>query len=146
MISDVLSDAIREIKRYQNEMPDSYEDIRPEIDTVTTVMNNLRAYLDNPNPEGRPMVLPSIDQLLFCPNCGNQHIDKPQPEKGWDNPPHRSHECQFCKNDLGEPFVWRLADVATNGVREIKTKGKLDQDAAPQYIRELRASVVLSEE
>src|SRR5215475_10184563 len=61
-----------------------------------------------------------IDMILFCPQCGRQHIDEPQPEKSWDNPPHRSHECQQCGH------VWRPADVPTNGVAEIKTKGQHD--------------------
>jgi hypothetical protein len=61
-----------------------------------------------------------VDMLLFCPRCLAQHIDRPQPEKGWDNPPHRSHECQACGH------VWRPADVATNGVDRIETCGKRD--------------------
>jgi len=66
-----------------------------------------------------------IDLLLFCPACGLQHIDQPQPEKNWDNPPHRSHECQGCGH------VWRPADVATNGVAAIQTKGTRDGSPAP---------------
>lgn len=70
-----------------------------------------------------------IDMLLFCPRCDYQHVDAPQPEKGWDNPPHRSHECQHCG------CIWRPADVATNGVRSITTRGKADNwmaaNAAP---------------
>jgi hypothetical protein len=52
-----------------------------------------------------------------------QHIDEPQPHKDWTNPPHRSHECQHCGT------VWRPADVPTNGVRRIATKGKRDTAA-----------------
>lgn len=61
-----------------------------------------------------------VDMLLYCPECFEQHIDKPQPDKNWDNPPHRSHECQVCDH------VWRPADVPTNGVTSIKTKGQRD--------------------
>lgn len=68
-----------------------------------------------------------INMLLFCPHCSEQHIDDPQPEKGWDNPPHRSHECQFCG------WVWRPADVATYGVAQITTEGKRDGSARPRY-------------
>lgn len=71
--------------------------------------------------------LKPIDILLFCPQCGEQHVDEPQLEKGWDNPPHKSHECQFCG------WVWRPADVPTNGVLTIRTKGKVDKSARPRY-------------
>jgi hypothetical protein len=87
-----------------------------------------------------------IDMVLHCPNCGAQHIDGPmtdaqyserlhesswwecggdKPER-WTNPPHRSHQCHACKGPDGKPFVWRPADVATNGVEAVKTRGKDD--------------------
>jgi hypothetical protein len=71
-----------------------------------------------------------IDMLLYCPHCAEQHVDLPQPEKGWDNPPHRSHECQACG------WVWRPADMPTNGVAAIKTKGKLDKGTQPKRLFE----------
>lgn len=61
-----------------------------------------------------------IDLIIFCPRCGNQHIDQEQPEKGWNNPPHKSHQCHFCH------FIWRVADVPTNGVAYLETAGKSD--------------------
>jgi predicted RNA-binding Zn-ribbon protein involved in translation (DUF1610 family) len=77
-----------------------------------------------------------IDMILHCPNCGLQHIDAPEDERdepihegdqvtdtvvvGWDNPPHRSHLCHGCGH------IWRPADVPTNGVEYITTKGKND--------------------
>lgn len=85
-----------------------------------------------------------IDMVLFCPKCGTQHIDAPEtdaqytvrlhesswwecggdkPER-WTNPPHRSHLCHGCKN------IWRPADVPTNGVLAVKTKGKNDSPIA----------------
>lgn len=86
---------------------------------------------------------PPIDIILHCPNCGMQHIDERKqctmgvgcteasacyanvhgcPEKcdAWDNPPHRSHLCHECGH------IWRPADVCTNGVAHIETKGKND--------------------
>jgi predicted RNA-binding Zn-ribbon protein involved in translation (DUF1610 family) len=79
-----------------------------------------------------------IDMLIFCPNCGEQHIDAPEDWESygyrveaaqaegrvigarWDNPPHRSHKCGNCGH------IWRHADVPTNGVRAIETKGRAD--------------------
>lgn len=59
-----------------------------------------------------------IDMILFCPLCYYQHVDEPKGE--WKNPPHRSHSCKQCG------WVWRPADVPTNGVKEIKTQGQHD--------------------
>jgi Zn-finger nucleic acid-binding protein len=72
-----------------------------------------------------------IDMVLFCPKCHAQHIDRDEAKgmlafdvaaygEPWRNPPHRSHLCHDCG------FVWRPADVPTNGVRAIKTRGKRD--------------------
>lgn len=73
-----------------------------------------------------------IDMVLFCPNCGKQHIDAPEYMLGqqvdvsdhaawdWTNPLHRSHLCHKCGT------IWRPADVPTNGVASIKTAGKKD--------------------
>lgn len=59
-----------------------------------------------------------IDMIIFCPKCGMQHVDAPS--GSWENPPHKSHLCHGCN------WVWRHADVPTNGVAEIATTGKND--------------------
>ena len=61
-----------------------------------------------------------IPMVLFCPACGRQHVDAPNPAEGWDNPPHRSHKCGACAH------VWRPADVPTAGVETIATVGQVD--------------------
>lgn len=73
-----------------------------------------------------------IDMVLHCPKCGLQHIDAPEPgnwsfevggkqqRQTWDNPPHKSHLCHGCGH------IWRPADVPTNGVLAVKTRGKND--------------------
>lgn len=72
-----------------------------------------------------------INMVLFCPACGVQHIDAPEPRdpglgsdlddvERWTNPPHRSHLCASCGH------IWRPADVPTNGVAAVETKGKND--------------------
>lgn len=57
-----------------------------------------------------------IDMILYCPACHEQHIDEPQPEKNWTNPPHREHECQRCE------FRWKPSNYPTNGVAKIAEK------------------------
>lgn len=61
-----------------------------------------------------------IDMILHCPKCNAKHVDRVGP--GWNNPPHRSHLCYWCG------YIWRPADVNTNGVESIKTKGVKDGD------------------
>lgn len=86
-----------------------------------------------------------IDIILYCPQCHAQHIDMPEsaailhelvsmPEfEPWDNPPHRSHLCHNCG------YIWRPADVPTNGVKEIKTKGK--NDTPPNTTRKIQSFI-----
>lgn len=71
-----------------------------------------------------------IPMILHCPACHLQHIDAPEESLGrrfldpgakeWDNPPHRSHLCHGCGS------IWRPADVPTEGVAAIQTKGSAD--------------------
>lgn len=68
---------------------------------------------------------PAIDMLLWCPTCHAQHIDKPEPHANWTNPPHRSHKCHACGT------IWRPADVPTNGVAAIRTRGEADTFRPP---------------
>ena len=51
--------------------------------------------------------------ILHCTVCGVQHIDKPEPDKGWTNPPHRTHLCHACGN------LWRPQPWATVGVESL---------------------------
>lgn len=64
--------------------------------------------------------LPPLDMVLHCPRCGHQHVDAPDPAKGWNNPPHRSHLCHGCG------CIWRPADVPTCGVERVATAGSAD--------------------
>jgi len=93
-----------------------------------------------------------VNAVLFCPNCCEQHVDEAMPDvcetcgkslsehpavgtanatcfvfTAWLNPPHKSHRCNFCNH------VWRPADVPTNGVLELKSKGERDGFVKPKY-------------
>ena len=48
MISDTLFDAIEAIRDYQVRMPECYDDLRDEIDSVVSVMQALLVKLDLP--------------------------------------------------------------------------------------------------
>lgn len=97
-----------------------------------------------------------IDMVLFCPNCAEQHIDEAKPDvcetcgKGesecscvtytaWLNPPHKSHRCNYCN------YVWRPADVPTNGVKETKTRGRRDEDAKPRETKAIALEAQLAD-
>lgn len=93
-----------------------------------------------------------VDLLLYCPNCFEQHVDEAKPDvcencgaaevehpkeghdeqvggciafTAWLNPPHKSHRCNFCNH------VWRPADVPTNGVIKLQSKGQRDGSPRP---------------
>jgi hypothetical protein len=57
MISDVLSDAVSQIRQLQSERPESFSDCAAEIDKVTAIMESLRLFFDSDTPtpkaEGR---------------------------------------------------------------------------------------------
>lgn len=81
------------------------------------------------NVGGESLLLQPLDpvpipMLIFCPNCHVQHVDHPEPDKGWDNPDHKSHTCKVHEGGCG--MVFRLADVPTTGVKSIKSIGKDD--------------------
>ena len=44
---------------------------------------------------------------LFCPECGEIHLD----EGEWEHKPHKTHQCQHCKHE------WRPFEHATVGVK-----------------------------
>jgi hypothetical protein len=61
-----------------------------------------------------------IPTILHCPRCHARHVDAPEPENGWTNPPHKSHLCRNCG------IVWRPANVPTYGVARIESRGERD--------------------
>lgn len=76
--------------------------------------------LDNPSSESAATEAAPLPMVLHCPSCHMQHIDRPDPVTSWTNPPHRTHQCQYCWR------TWRPADVATVGVPFVATSGKND--------------------
>lgn len=110
-----------------------------DADYFLSAANSISAYellRDEHSKQEKSAALPDrIDMVLHCPKCGLQHIDETEQINrrlaasdppaawamtSWDNPPHRSHLCHGCGH------IWRPADVPTNGVAAVKTKGKQD--------------------
>jgi hypothetical protein len=108
--ADQLETAITESVAYQLD-----EDVGT-LDNALSFVTELRTLAEG----SKPSAPAPIDMLLFCPSCGAQHVDVPEPEKGWTNPPHKSHLCHGCGS------TWRPADVPTNGVQAVRTRGKAD--------------------
>lgn len=75
----------------------SYADAIRERDLFMAMANEFRGRLVNPDP---------VPMLLWCPECGERHVDAGEFEKK----PHHTHACQSCG------MVWRPAKVATVGV------------------------------
>ncbi len=80
-----------------------------------------------------------IPTILYCPECGLQHIDGAENnltgDAAWTNPPHRSHLCHGCGH------IWRPADVPTNGVAQIETRGLKDSPVPVRAYPSLLAAV-----
>lgn len=55
-----------------------------------------------------------IPMLLYCPRCEKQHIDAPEPEKQWSNPPHATHTCKGCG------LLWRPSNRNTTGIEKLE--------------------------
>lgn len=88
----------------------------------------LRKGFDSACDVERPPAPPEpIPMVLCCPKCGKQHVDAPEPEKGWTNPPHKSHLCHGCGT------IWRPADVPTDGVAKVATRG--EKDTWPEVVK-----------
>lgn len=114
--------------QYGNGSPDLAEQT---ADYLEQSLQTVKRFEENKPP------LP-IDMILPCPSCGTLHVDAPEPMicqtcglygenecicevmNLWLNPPHKSHLCHGCG------IVWRPADVPTNGVAVIKTRGEND--------------------
>ncbi|WP_208448823.1 hypothetical protein [Burkholderia cenocepacia] len=116
------ADALKDCHTVDGDWGDDL-DAKACYDAELQLLERLTALLSHP---GQPAPL---DMLLFCPKCGAQHVDAPEMVSddhpvlyadAWTNPPHRSHLCHACGT------IWRPADVPTNGVAAVQTRGKTD--------------------
>ena len=85
----------------------------------------LRGQIKGEEPTDYVVDQAPIPLVLFCPRCFKQHIDEPKGD--WDNPPHKTHACEYCGHH------WRPCDRATTGVKTTNTFGKTtaEGDAIP---------------
>lgn len=95
---------------------------------ATYYLHDLRAFLAGKRLLAAAVTGGPIPMLLFCPECGKQHIDAPEPHvegcvsfvapgdcdcNHWANLPHKSHKCHGCG------CIWRPCDVPTIGVQRV---------------------------
>ena len=102
-----VEDALWALQSYESNRDDgvrSYSEIE-----ITSMVEAVRAVMASAKHG-------SIDMLLWCPKCKTQHVDAPQPEQGWTNPPHATHTCQGCG------LNWRPSNALTNGVQSLPAK------------------------
>lgn len=64
MLSDVLHDAVTEIRDWQNKMPEQYDNIKEWVDAVVKEMEALRRYLDLPFMSTQVY---AMRRFLYCP-------------------------------------------------------------------------------
>jgi len=90
---------------------DSRQVVEQDAPALATAIGRIRMVAD------AGAALQPLNVVLPCPACGVLHVDAPEPQNDWTNPPHKSHLCHGCG------AVWRPADVPTNGVAQVTTRG-----------------------
>lgn len=124
-IADVAAFAsvLREASEIISKLPEDYAEKNQVRHFLPDELDGIALMAEHHKP---------IDMVLHCPKCGSQHIDEPEPPRysgsppvllnpnAWMNPPHCSHLCHACG------CIWRTADVPTNGVLNVNTRGKRD--------------------
>ena len=75
MISDVLSDALCEIERYENDFPESYEGYEKDIAVVKAVMWATMAVLDAAPDSENSVVLTDEEKRVLMGRC-RENLDK----------------------------------------------------------------------
>jgi hypothetical protein len=69
MISDVLSEAIDEIRDYQAELPECYESYRPMLEELLVHMDRVRAEFDR-----SPSTPTTLKWETHCVACGQPRL------------------------------------------------------------------------
>ena len=110
-----LECCVHQIQQYGYDTTETRDRQQADAEFIVLCRNNIAALIE----ENERLKAP-IDMVLACPSCKCLHVDTPEPEKGWLNPPHKSHLCHYCG------VIWRPADVPTNGVQRIQTRGEAD--------------------
>lgn len=145
----IITDGVLAARRLEKAFENDRATVQHVVDLLATFMPSTPVKSIELQMEAHQLTItePTYDMVIFCPACHQQHIDAPEPcrmcdgtgtrisPKGaitsmvcnacdgtgqWTNRPHKSHTCHYCG------IVFRLADFCTNGVAEIKTKGKDD--------------------
>ena len=96
--------AARVKQRFGNEAdsPSSHR-----VENFTLAVCELMLPSDLPIGEQPSLMPPTIPMLIWCPECGQRHVDRGE----FATKIHHTHSCQFCGH------TWRPAVVATVGVQ-----------------------------
>lgn len=126
-LSNEGADALADLfTRFFEILQESHGDLLNPIDMILHCPKCRTQHIDAPEPEvcvcGHRKKIHGCDAIDYDHECSHDGVCAAEcPCTGftiaWDNPPHKSHLCRRCKT------VWRPADVPTNGVAEIKTRG-----------------------
>lgn len=51
-------------------------------------------------PDARQLRKVIVPAAVFCPHCGDRHIDEARNGEKWDRRAHTTHRCQGCSQDF----------------------------------------------
>lgn len=77
----------------------SYAELQQQVTKLHHLLDGTQKTVNHLRDAGIPT-------LLFCPYCGQQHVDAGE----WATKPHRTHLCLHCHK------TWRPYEVATYGM------------------------------
>ena len=113
MISDVLADAIDEIKRYQKDFPTSYDEIKFCIHYTVSAMESLGRLLDTTPTDAEVNKTFTVTMRLKCNVCGSTNLVSTIKKYG-----QRIHLCGKCLKEYKKQLLAGISQLAadTTGV------------------------------
>jgi hypothetical protein len=122
-------DELKDARQLETEITELKEIVTAPIDMIIFCPSCHKQHIDRPDPECRKPDHLGPDGDEPCRRSKGhtgQCMCSPMDEDvvRWTNPAHKSHTCR--SDDGGCGIIFRVADVPTNGVKNIQTKGEND--------------------